>query len=272
MVGLLDALTPLASMLARTPAPGAAAASVARVLRSDCAERLDEVLRQHFGADAAWARTALALALQPDGTRADPTLRLAQAEVLALQIQRERSVAPALVMTIPDFLRQAWAEHLREVPATDWPRETLPAILDIATQAQQELLLAAPFLNLEYARTLKPSVARLTAAGGEVLVVTRGSDGPGMMSNLASLRHLRSGIRHPSRVKVWSWAGPGLGVHFKVIVADRQHGYLGSANFTTHGTLYQAEAGVLLHGPLARQLDHWIRKIAVQPPGQAGPA
>jgi phosphatidylserine/phosphatidylglycerophosphate/cardiolipin synthase-like enzyme len=158
-------------------------------------------------------------------------------------------------MTVPDFLRQAWAEYLRELPAADWPRETLPAMLDIASGARQELLLAAPFLDAGHARALAGPVARLTARGGHVLLVTQGAYGPGREPNAASVRLLRSEAHDPAQVCVWSWPGPTLGVHFKAVVADRQHGYLGSANLTSYGTLRHAEAGMILHGPLARR---WV--------------
>lgn len=141
-----------------------------------------------------------------------------------------------------------------------------PAILDIASQAKRELLLAAPFLNVQHALALAASIDRLTAAGGQILVVSQCAPGAGIEPNTASIQLLRDAARHPGRIRVWSWAGPGLGIHFKAVVSDRQHAYLGSANLTTHAALRQAEAGVLLHGALAYQLDHWIRSIAAYPP------
>lgn len=265
MDGFLDTLTPLATLLSRTDDPSVVAAALATALRSDDPGQVDQTLRHHFGPDATAAPAALEIAGIPAATGPGWQIRLAQAEVLALAIQQTRRLAPSLVMTVPDFLRQAWAEHLRELPAADWPRETMPAMLDIASQAQKELLLAAPFFNMEHAQALACHVARLTTAGGQVLVVTQGIQRPGLESNEASLRLLRGQVHDPRRVQIWSWCGPTLGVHFKAIVADRQHGYLGSANLTSHGALHHAEAGVMLHGSLARQLDRWIRRIAAQP-------
>lgn len=267
MDGLLDTLTPLASLLSRTASPSLACAALATALDSGQPAQLDEALWHCLGADAAAARAALDAARIPEAAGAERRIRLAQAEVLALQIQRDRQVAPALAMTVPDFLRQAWTEYLRELPAADWPRETLPAMLDIASMACQELLLAAPFLDPAYARDLAGPVARLTARGGHVLLVTQESHehGPGREPNAASVRLLCGQARGPGEVKVWSWPGPTLGVHFKALVADREHGYLGSANLTSYGVLHHAEAGVVLHGSLARQVDGWIRRVAAHP-------
>ncbi len=267
MDGLLDALTPLATLLSRSTDPSVVCARLASVLISGSTGETDEVLQHCFGADSTSALAALDVA---DITRAGNTdwqVRLAQAEVLALEMQRTRRLTPCLAMTVPDFLRLAWTEHLRGFPAADWPRETWPAILDIASQAQNELLLAAPFLNVEQALALTGSIARLTAAGGQILMVTQGA---GSGPNTASVKLLRDAACHPGRMQVWSWTGPGLGIHFKAVVADRQHAYLGSANLTTYAALRQAEAGVILHGLLARQLDQWIRKIAQHPIHQQG--
>lgn len=261
MDGLLDTLTPLAALLARTPDPSARCAELAEALRSRSESRTGETIRQCFGADAADAPAALEHADVTAGKRGWE-VRLAQAEVLALEIRRARHTAPRLAMTVPDYLRPAWAEHLNEFPAAEWPRETWPAILDITFQAQRELLFAAPFLNGEHARSLAPGVARLTSAGGHVLLVTQSADaGP----NREAVRLLVQAGRKPGSVDVWSWPGPGLGIHFKAVAADRQVAYIGSANLTTHAALRHAEAGVILHGPQARQLDQWIRRITEHP-------
>ena len=264
MDGLLASLTPLATLLSWTSDPSAACATLAAVLDPGSDTQAGEAFRRCFGADAPSAPHALAAArITAGGT--DWKIRLAQAEILALEIQRSRRLAPCLAMTVPDFLRTAWTEHIRDLPAADWPRETWPAILDLASGAVSELLLAAPFLSTEHARALAGGVARLTRAGGQVLLVTQAS---GAEPNRSSVRLLRDAAR--GRMDVWSWPGPGLGIHFKAVIADRQQAYIGSANLTTHGTIRQAEAGVILRGPLAHQLDQWIRRIAAHQVEQEG--
>jgi phosphatidylserine/phosphatidylglycerophosphate/cardiolipin synthase-like enzyme len=257
---LLDSLTPLATLLSRTADPRAACAALTAAYSGGSAPQARETVQRCFGSDAPAASHALATAGITAGATGW-TVRLAQAEILALEMQRNRPLAPCLAMTVPAFLRSAWAEHLRGTPAGDWPRETWPAILDLTSQATGELLLAAPFLSTEHVRALAASVARLTGAGGHVLLVTQAA---GTGQNLPSVELLRKATSRPGRMDVWSWPGPGLGIHFKAVIADRQHGYLGSANLTTHAAIRQAEAGVILHGPLARQLDKWIRTIATR--------
>jgi phosphatidylserine/phosphatidylglycerophosphate/cardiolipin synthase-like enzyme len=264
--GLLASLTPLATLLSRSSDPSAVRATLATVLDPGSPPPAGEIFQRCFGADAASAPHALdAARITTGGT--DWKIRLAQAEILALEIQRNRLLAPCLAMTVPDFLRTAWAGHLRAVPAADWPRETWPAILDLASQAASELLLAAPFLSTEHARALAACIAHLTEAGGQVLLVTQASDAE---PNLSSVRLLRDAVHAQGRIEIWSWPGPGLGIHFKAVIADRQQAYIGSANLTTHAAIRQAEAGVILRGPLAHQLDQWIRRIAAHQLRQEG--
>lgn len=124
MDGILGALIPLATLLSRTTDPSAASAALARVISQGTAADPGDTLESCFGDDATSALAALKTAGITGLDKTDSRIRLAQAEVLALEYQRSRRMAPCLAMTVPDFLRLAWAEHLREFPAADWPRET----------------------------------------------------------------------------------------------------------------------------------------------------
>jgi phosphatidylserine/phosphatidylglycerophosphate/cardiolipin synthase-like enzyme len=53
-------------------------------------------------------------------------------------------------------------------------------------------------------------------------------------------------------------AGSRLGFHAKFCLADSEHAYIGSANFTGPGLGSQLEMGILVHGSLAQQVrDVW---------------
>ena len=218
MDGLLASLTPLATLLSWTSDPSAAVRHAGRRPRyRQRTAQAGEAFRRCFGADAPSAPHALAAARITAGGK-DWKIRLAQAEILALEIQRSRRLAPCLAMTVPDFLRPAWTEHLRDLPAADWPRETWPAILDLASGAANELLLAAPFLNAEHARALAGGIARLTQQAGRSCSSPRpGHGAEHVIGEAAPPRGPR-----PGSVDVWSWPGPGLGIHFKAVIADRQ--------------------------------------------------
>lgn len=265
---LLESLTPLASLLSRAADPSVAARDVGAALRIGREAEAVVALRGHIGRDADHAAAALQHAgviahgrLHPEGARA-----LAQAEALALFLADGRATTTTLVLTVPDFLRSAWQEHLRNTPPTEWPRETSLALIDIAAQAAHTLLISAPYLNSKQCIALAPHVTRLTRNGGSVLVITRAAQVPGPYGNFEAVSLLRQAAADPDAFAVWSWPGPTIGLHLKALIADKAHGYLGSANLTSHGALFHAEAGVMLHGPLARQLDAWLRRIARHPP------
>jgi hypothetical protein len=86
--GLLDALTPLAALLARTADPSTVCVGLAGALGSGNSGHVDETLRRYFGADATWVRAALSTAGLAGASDIDRRIRLAQSEVLALEIQR----------------------------------------------------------------------------------------------------------------------------------------------------------------------------------------
>jgi hypothetical protein len=266
MDGLLDSLEPLAALLSRAVNPSAAAHETREALRRGCESDAIVVLRAHVGRDADHALTALRQAQVTDNGLliSGGDLRLAQAEALALMVADQRSTTTRLVFTVPDFLRTAWQDHLKNSPAAEWPRETSAVLVDIAAKARSTLLLAAPFLNSQQCGVLAPHVARLVGSGhGRVLVMTRAANVTGPQGNAGPIGLLRQAATvHPDALTVWSWDGPGIGLHIKALVADGVCAYLGSANLTSHGALFHAEAGVMLNGPHASQLDAWLRRIS----------
>ena len=50
-------------------------------------------------------------------------------------------------------------------------------------------------------------------------------------------------------------------LHAKVVVADRSHAYLGSANLTGGGMDFSVELGIAFGGTLARQLADWLTAL-----------
>ncbi|WP_407698288.1 phospholipase D-like domain-containing protein [Streptomyces marianii] len=53
-----------------------------------------------------------------------------------------------------------------------------------------------------------------------------------------------------------------VGIHFKVVLADDQLAYIGSANLTPGGTRVHAEAGMLLRGSRVKALSRWLHVVA----------
>lgn len=193
---------------------------------------------------------------------AQAAIRLAQTLALAEALHENQC---DLVVTVPDFLRSALATMVRESPAISRPLETAATMMSVARQAQERLVIAAPFLHPKLVETLLPHVKRLIGAKGKVLVLTR-AIGPAIgrsQANHDSVTLLRAAAgRAPSRLSVRSWEESGLGIHCKVVLADHAVAYLGSANLTVHGANSQAEIGVLLRGPQLKILTAWLDQIS----------
>jgi phosphatidylserine/phosphatidylglycerophosphate/cardiolipin synthase-like enzyme len=75
---------------------------------------------------------------------------------------------------------------------------------------------------------------------------------------------LREMIRtNPATVEVWNFPHESKndGIHAKVVVADRTHAIIGSANLSFRGLLAAHELGVLVHGSAARTAAECIDKL-----------
>lgn len=177
-----------------------------------------------------------------------------------------------VVLTVPSFLRPALASYLAERGEIARPLETARAVREAAASAGPRLQIAAPFLHSGFVGLLAPDVSRVLAGGGSVQVVTRGlrpgtaEFSPANAEAVALLREAAGAAA--GQLEVLSWEEPGLGVHFKVVLAHRGEGdcvaYIGSSNLTPGGTLAHAEAGVFAHGPQVLLLARWLDLTAAE--------
>lgn len=273
MERVLAALTPLTALLETTADPFAAlerlidrAGSGGPALIAALAHDTGEREGGGFAADV----LGTAGVLGPDGAET-PQARLRLAQVQALLECRQATTTCELVITVPPYLRNAVTRHprLRRV------RETGAAVRAVAANAHHRLAIAAPYLHAGFVETLVPAASRVVGAGGLVRVVTRAARtaGSGLeATNAAAVATLRARVpAGPGRLEVRSWEEEGLGVHLKAVVADSIIAYVGSANPTWGGTEAHAEAGLLLSGPKAADLDAWIDAIAEELGGRRLP-
>lgn len=269
MARLLDAVTPLADLLARAPNPDATIASI----RAACAEGPAAVVRVvQEAAEAAGINPRLThLAIAHAGlTATDNTpaavMRLAAVSgALEILVETRRETDVSLVFTVPAFLADAFDTFTSMNPGVRAER-TAAVVSAVAADARSSLMLAAPFLAAIAVDALMPSVCRVLDADGTVTVITRAlsprSPEPAK-PNITVVESLRTAAAgRPGRLRVSSWEEEGLGVHLKAVVADDAHAYLGSANFTGSGQLGHAEAGVRLPSRLALPLARWLGLLA----------
>jgi len=270
MARLLDAVTPLADLLARTPDPDAAIASV-RAACADGATAVMRAVREAAGAAGIDPRLITLAAAHAGITTADgsnpPTLAELAAVGGALEtlvdLRRETNVS--LVFTVPAFLAAAFDTFTSTTPGVRAER-TAAVVSEVAAAARSSLTIAAPYLATVAVGALVPAASQVLSAGGVVTVITRAlsprSPEPAE-ANITAVEALRDAAAgRPGRLRVCSWEEEGLGVHLKAVIANDADAYLGSANLTGPGQLGHAEAGVRLPPRLARPLAQWLGLLA----------
>ncbi|MFJ3713373.1 phospholipase D-like domain-containing protein [Streptomyces sp. NPDC090053] len=194
-------------------------------------------------------------------TRAAP-LFLAQVHAMvALAIEESCD----LVLTVPGFLRESLREMSREHGGPGLPLDTGLTIRAVASSASTRLVIASPFLHESFVAALAPALTTLLSRGGNAVVITRALSGPASRrsdSNVRAVAYLQTAVGASSgRLRICSWDESGLGIHFKVVMADEGLAYVGSANLTPGGTSGHAEAGVLLRGTQVRALSRWLHVV-----------
>ncbi|MEU4607425.1 phospholipase D-like domain-containing protein [Kribbella sp. NPDC023972] len=266
MATVLDAVRPLAGLLAQAADPYGAVGELTRQVAAGAdgaslTQSLADVVR-----DKALAGPTLTFAgVLDDQGRVSPAagVRLGQAQLL---VEVEEDSGWQLVLTVPSFLRQPLAALVASHGDGARPRETGQVLAEVAASARRRLVVAAPYLHTGFVAVLVPTVERLLTDGGEVLVVTRALSlrAPQQSSaNVDAVGLLRAaGVRSGRGVTVRSWEDSGLGIHFKVLLADDERAYLGSANFTPGGAGGHAEVGVLLRGQQVTHLARWVDTVA----------
>jgi phosphatidylserine/phosphatidylglycerophosphate/cardiolipin synthase-like enzyme len=245
----LDALEPLAALVALTPDPSITGEQI-----YDLVDRGDGTTLIDLFGDKVLATAALKHAGIIDdryqlisGAR-DQAIRLQT--LVALQARTTDSWSP--VMTIPAYLREATTAVAIS--------ETAVVLRRMVGLAQRRLIIAAPFLDGGFA-VMTPGIERLLRHGGEVLIISRDLTNS-HSDNARAINGLRQRCAHPPHLRVASWEEDGLGLHMKTVVVDDQVAYVGSANFTVGGMGLHAELGVRLEGPAVRQISALLRLLA----------
>lgn len=265
MAGILETVRPLVSLLgqARDPVGCAYALQASAANGADGAALTAQLAAEVTDTALVRATLRFASVLDPAGqVTGEAAIRLAQAAVLS---EDAAEGGWHLVLTVPGFLRTALDAFVAEHGAGARPRETTETLREVANTASHRLVIAAPYLHAAFVRLLAADVERILAAGGGVLVVTRALalTAPERSSaNVEAVTLLRQAADRTGRaLTVRSWEESGLGIHFKVLLADDELAYLGSANLTPGGTLAHAETGVLLHGRGVAVLGRWLDMV-----------
>jgi phosphatidylserine/phosphatidylglycerophosphate/cardiolipin synthase-like enzyme len=133
-------------------------------------------------------------------------------------------------------------------------------VLDVASSAVGRLIIVSPYLGRGVIAALRPAMAVSAERGAWIRLVTDvGEAGEANREVLAALVQGQDGkiIRGRLRVLTGSAALCPL-LHAKMIVADGERGYLGSANLSGRAFDENLEVGLALTPSQAKALDEMI--------------
>ncbi len=156
-----------------------------------------------------------------------------------------------LVLTAPEPFGTLLAYDVR-------CRTTIGVLTQLIAEAEQHVIITAPFMQSGYGLSSGALADALRSA------LRRGVDFD-IMSTGQSLQTIeRVGLLEDARGRLRFFQAAAhiaddqqLGSHAKFCVADGEVAYVGSANLTGRGLTGQLEMGVLIRGPVARQIRHF---------------
>lgn len=145
-----------------------------------------------------------------------------------------------------------------------WGGSLLVALGKILGEVKQDLVIFSPYWRTDGVQSLLAAAGRKSYAGVNVSVFTqpkvrmRPDDEAGLTFFVDTMKVCGASVsvRAPS-------AHYGLTpfMHAKLIIADADTGYVGSANFTKSGLDHGLEAGVLARGEIANAFSGWSKSI-----------
>lgn len=194
------------------------------------------------------------------GATTQQTRALHQVEYHAHLLQtRSRSNDPELVATLPDD---------ESISASEF-ESILTESLELIKKADDRLWLVSPYLSEEAFGKLKPALQTAVNQGATISLLTRyltyGDDDSEynreFARRLMDVPELAANTRLYEYINEETWDT----FHAKVIIADQEQAYLGTANVTHKGFLSNLELGVLFQGEPVIHLANLFESLRDSP-------
>lgn len=145
-----------------------------------------------------------------------------------------------------------------------WSGSLLDALGLVLNNAKAEVLIMNPYWSLLGVKSLLRRITRQSYAGVQVLIMTqpRSRLEPAMRDGIDLFVSTLETMGATCQVLAPALAIKPLPLlHGKTVVADRNYGYIGSANLTGNGMDFSVEIGMAFSGILARQLADWMAAL-----------
>lgn len=171
------------------------------------------------------------------------------------------AAAPRLICSVPDSM----AHVARPTDGTSlWSGSLLDALGLVLNNAKAEVMIMNPYWSLLGVESLLRRITRQSYAGVHILIMTqpRSRLVPAMRDGIDLFVSTLETMGATCQVLAPALAIKPLPLlHGKTVVADRNYGYLGSANLTGNGMDFSVEIGMAFSGILARQLADWMAAL-----------
>lgn len=157
-----------------------------------------------------------------------------------------------------DLVITAPAEMISRLAYSARCRQTLGVLTELIAMATDRLIISAPFLQPGAGISTGVLNAALKSAlrrAVKVEIVTTSQSLAGL--DIASLKRAGPGCLRVSQPTTNVLDPRSLGSHAKFCVADGVAAYIGSANLTGPGLSEHIELGVLVRGPVAKQVEEF---------------
>jgi len=139
----------------------------------------------------------------------------------------------------------------------------LKFLSSLIDRAERELIVVAPYWSVPGVESIKRRMLSTNKSQLNVLVMTPAEmdvgHKQGVQCFMGYMKRLGASVRHMEPTELPDGDYPL--VHAKVIIADSQHAYVGSANLSDNGLARSIEAGVGISGPAAVHLRDWFLSI-----------
>ena len=179
--------------------------------------------------------------------------------------QRSGPPLPALesiLATVPDSYRLN-LKHPSDFSAP-YHGSLMSQLADLITQAKEHLCVVNPYWSIQGVQQLERRVNFQGGVPKRMVVIT-----PHEMSEDSKdgcnyfcqwIKDQGCKVIHYTPLKVPEGHYPL--VHAKVVIADHNRAYLGSANLSNNGLVHSIEMGVMLQGAAAKHLSEWFSALS----------
>ncbi len=140
--------------------------------------------------------------------------------------------------------------------------ELMARLIRLVRNAESELLVVTPFFTRFGVDIFVNHLAHATDRGVQVTLLTRDIANAG--DNVKHIRRICDTVASSgdiSNLHVYEYDSPHGRLHAKALIADKKEAYVGSANFTNYSLKEAIEIGLIVRGPVVKNLSEFFNAV-----------